>query len=168
MEANVQTGSIRAVTPADAPLITEMYNWYIKNSVITFETTLLTVDEMRERIDELSAHFPYFVYEIGGKIAGFCYAHPWKQRAAYSKTLETTIYLSHDHFRCGIGRQLMSRLIDECRSLGYNALIACITGSNSGSIYFHRSLGFHQVSFFEKVGYKLGQTLDVTDYELLL
>lgn len=162
------TERIRPVTGADAEAITSIYNRYVTESVATFETVPLSVDDMRERIDGISAQFPYYVYESDGRIAGYCYAHPWKERAAYEKTLETTIYLAEGYQRRGIGRKLMEKLIAECSRRGYFAMIACITGSNMGSIEFHRSLGFRQVSFFEKVGFKLNQILDVVDYELLL
>ena len=68
---------------------------------------------MRSRITEISAHFPYFVYEVDNKVVGYCYAHPWKERAAYRYTLETTVYLSPERTGKGIGKQLMVKLIDE-------------------------------------------------------
>lgn len=161
-------GLIRPVADADAEAITSIYNRYVTESVATFETTPLSVEQMRQRIIDISSHFPYYVYETDGVIAGYCYAHPWKERAAYEKTLESTIYLANGYQHRGIGRKLMEKLIKECSRQGYLAMIACITGSNIGSIEFHRSLGFKQVSFFEKVGFKFNQVLDVVDYELLL
>lgn len=165
---NDKPGEIRAVKADDAEAIAAIYRRYVTESVATFETIPPTVKEMRQRIIDISSRFPYYVYETEGVIAGYCYAHPWKERAAYEKTLETTIYLAHSYQHRGIGRKLMEKLITECNRQGYFALIACITGSNTDSIEFHRSLGFQQVSFFEKVGFKLNQVLDVVDYELLL
>lgn len=162
------SGKIRIVADADAEAITSIYNRYVTESVATFETEPLSVEDMRQRISDISSQYPYYVYEADGVIAGYCYAHQWKERAAYEKTLETTIYLAHGYHRLGIGRKLMDKLIAECGQRGYFAMIACITGSNTESVEFHRSLGFRQVSFFEKVGFKLGQILDVVDYELLL
>ena len=62
----------------------------------------------------------------------------------------------------------IQHVIDECRSLGYRVLIACITAENTGSLEFHKSLGFTQVSFFHNVGEKFGRLLDVIDMELQL
>lgn len=101
-------------------------------------------------------------------MAGYCYAHPWKERAAYSNTLETTIYLHPDFKGRGTGTALMDRLVADCRRMGFKALIACITGENEASIAFHRKLGFEQASLFRSVGYKHGRWLDVVDMELLL
>ena len=141
---------IRTVKFQDARAIANIYNEYIKNSVISFETEPLSLQEMQSRIVEISAHFPYYVYEQqDGEILGYCYAHLWKERDAYKHTL-------------------MQRLIGECCRQGYHALIACITEGNEASILMHSKLGFKQVSHFEKVGFKFGRWLGVVDYELLL
>ena len=106
--------------------------------------------------------------EERGRVVGFCYAHPWKERAAYCNTLETTIYLDPSVHRQGVGTALMRQLIADCRAMGCRALIACITGENTSSIAFHSRLGFERVSLFRSVGYKMGRWLDVVDMELLL
>lgn len=159
---------IRCVELTDTKTITAIYNEYVINSVATFETEPVSETEMRSRISEISSYFPYLVYEADGEVVGYCYAHVWKEKAAYKYTLETTIYLSPKYQGKGIGKQLMTRLIDECRVAGYHACIACITEGNEGSNQLHLKLGFKQVSHFEKVGIKFGRWLDVLDYELLL
>lgn len=159
---------IREVRPEDTGSITAIYNEYVAHSVITFETEPVREEEMRSRITGIVSHFPYFVYETEGKIAGYCYAHAWKERAAYRYTLETTVYLASEYQGKGIGKQLMQTLINECRHRGYHALIACITEGNEASNSLHQKLGFKQVSHFEKVGLKFDRWLDVFDYELIL
>lgn len=159
---------IREVRPEDTGSITAIYNEYVAHSVITFETEPVRKEEMRSRITGIVSHFPYFVYETEGKIAGYCYAHAWKERAAYRHTLETTVYLASEYQGKGIGKQLMQTLINECRHRGYHALIACITEGNEASNSLHQKLGFKQVSHFEKVGLKFDRWLDVFDYELIL
>ncbi len=159
---------IRPVTPHDSQAIAEIYNHYVLHTAISFEIAPLTAEQMQERICHISAHYPYWVYEEGGKILGYCYAHEWKERPAYCHTWETTVYLHKDCIGRGIGRQLMQRLIESCRAKGAHALIACITDNNEASKRFHLQLGFEQVSRFKQVGQKLGSWLDVADYELLL
>lgn len=158
---------IRKVKPSDMAPITALYNGYILNGVESFETEPLTVEQMAGRVGDIAARFPCLVAEEDGRLAGFCYAHPWKERAAYSHTFETTIYLGPAFKRRGLGTALMRRLIAECRAAGCKALIACITGENTASRAFHASLGFTPVSFFKSVGYKHGRWLDVVDMELL-
>lgn len=159
---------IREVRPDDAAQIAEIYNRYILETTISFETQPLSAEDMRIRIEEISSYFPYFVAENNGKLTGYCYAHPWKERAAYCKTLETTIYLASEAKGRGLGTRLMTQLIKECRNRGYHALIACITAENEESCQFHERLGFKKVSHFEQVGQKFGRWLDVADYELML
>ncbi len=159
---------IRNVELQDAAQIADIYNGYVKNTDISFETEQVSKAEMQERIRQIAARYPYIVYEKEGRIAGYCYAHEWKGRAAYSKTLETTVYLHPAFKRQGIGNALMRALIEECRKSGFHALIACITDDNKGSIALHEQLGFRQVSHFKEVGYKFGRWLGVVDYELLL
>ena len=159
---------IRRVELRDSKTIADIYNEYVIHSVATFETKPLNEEEMRSRIIEIFKNFPYWVYEIDDRVVGYCYAHPWKQRAAYKYTLETTVYVSPDYVGKGIGKELMQKLIEECRKSGYHALIACITSGNEVSDSLHLKLGFKQVSFFEQVGLKFGRWLDVADYQLLL
>ena len=74
---------IRRVELQDAKAITAIYNEYVAHSVVTFDIEPVREEDMRFRIAEISAHYPYFVYESDGKVMGYCYAHPWKRRVAY-------------------------------------------------------------------------------------
>ncbi|NDW19033.1 N-acetyltransferase family protein [Dysgonomonas sp. 216] len=159
---------IRHVEPKDVKFITNIYNEYVRNSVVTFETEPVSENTMRSRISEISSQFPYFVYETDGEVIGYCYAHAWKEKAAYKYTAEVTVYLSPLFRGKGIGKELMLRLIDDCRENGYHALIACITSENKTSSSLYLKLGFKQVSYFKEVGMKFERWLDVSDYELLL
>lgn len=160
---------ITKVLDTDAKEITEIYNYYVRESIATFDMEEWPVEKMSQRIKILSASYPYLVYKLGnGRIAGFCYAHPWKEKDAYSRTLETTVYVSHEQTGKGIGGKLMKELIRECRERNVMTLIACITEGNESSFILHEKLGFERVSHFKKVGMKFGKYLDVIDYELIL
>lgn len=160
---------IRKVKPTDAKAIVDIYNEYVVNTDISFEVVPLDEFQMRRRIENIMADgYPYLVYEDENGIAGYCYAHRWKERAAYNLCVETTVYCATGRTQKGIGFKLMQSLIAECRVKGFHALIACITADNEASRRFHQKLGFHEVSHFEKVGMKYGRLLDVVDYELLL
>ena len=160
---------IRQVNPkTDASAIAEIYNRYIEKTTVSFETAPLTVNQMQQRIENIASQYPYFVCEDNGRIIGYAYAHQWKERAAYSKTLETTIYLTESKKHEGIGTNLMQHVIGECRKRGFSNLIACVTGENTASISFHKTLGFKEVSHFINVGEKFGRLLDVIDLELQL
>ena len=159
---------IRKVKPDDAHDIAAIYNYYIENSTITFETSPVSTEEMANRIADISEKYPYYVYEESGKVVGYCYASSWKKKAAYSKTVESTIYITKDFQGKGFGNTLMNKLINELREKSFHAIIACITIPNPTSVKLHEELGFRQVSDFMEVGYKFGRWLDVGDWELLL
>ncbi len=159
---------IRKVKEEDAAEICGIYNPFVSESTVSFEERPVEVEEMKRRIREISEHCPYLVYEEAGSVMGYSYAHPWKIRAAYSTTMETTVYVSPEAEGRGVGTVLMKRMIEECRRMGVHSLIACITSDNERSIAFHEKLGFEAVSRFREVGRKFNRWLDVTDMELLL
>lgn len=160
--------TIREVDYSDAASIADIYNYYVLNTTITFETKPVSSEEMKLRIKDISSRGPYFVCVDHDVVLGYCYVHGWKEKAAYRYTNETTVYVSPDYKRHGVGSALVSRLIESCRDAGLHALIACITQGNEASVAFHKRLGFERVSRFREVGWKFGKWLDVEDYELIL
>lgn len=99
---------IRKVRKEDTPAIAAIYNHYIAHTTITFELEPVSEEEMWTRIQHISEKYPYFVYETEGQIAGYCYVHGWKEKAAYNQSAETTIYLAPSHTGKGIGKELSS------------------------------------------------------------
>lgn len=160
---------IRPVEYSDTEAITEIYNHYIMDTTVTFETKPLSINAMACRIKDISAKFPYFVTEQEGRVVGYCYVHQWKEREAYLHTLEVTIYLDPQHKGNGLGSKMLKKLVEACKeSTHCRALIACITEENTESIAFHKRMGFEIVSHFKKVGYKFDRWLDVIDMEMLI
>ena len=159
---------IRPFRTEDAAAIADIYNYYVLHTTTSFETARVSAEQMKDRLTDFSQHAPVLVAEEDGAIVGYCYAHPWKDRAAYSHTCETTVYLAPSAFGKGIGRRMMEQLIAGCRLRGIHVLIACITAENTASCMFHERLGFRKVSEFHQVGQKFGRWLDVVDYELMI
>lgn len=157
--------TIRPPRPEDAAAVAALYNHYVLHTAISFETEALDAGQMRRRLEAASVRL---VCERQGAVAGFAYAHGWKERAAYRHTQEVTVYVAPGSTGLGIGRQLVERLVAECRAAQCRALIACITADNGPSRRLFEALGFRRVSHFEQVGCKFGRWLDVVDYELLL
>ncbi len=160
---------IRPVAEADAEAITRIYNHYVVETTVSFETEALTLSQMLQRMRDISARYPYYVAVDGGRVVGYCCVHQWKERKAYSHTLEVTIYLDPEHCGKGAGTMMMNRLLADCRRMeDCSNLIACITEENAASLAFHARHGFEKVSHFKRVGYKFGRWLDVVDMELML
>ena len=85
--------TVRTFCPTDVEEMTRIYNHYVTETTVSFETEPLTTGDMSERVRHIAAEFPCFVAEQDGRVVGYCYAHLWKERAAYSHTWEVTIYL---------------------------------------------------------------------------
>ena len=160
---------IRPIRVEDAAALAAIYNHYIEHSTATFDTEPLSDRQMLSRLEAIVGRRPGYVsLSEAGEFQGYAYAHPWKEKAAYRYTLETTIYLAPRFVGQGIGRALLSHLVDGCRREGYRSLIACITQGNVASEALHRKMGFRPVSRFVQVGTKFGRWIDVADYQLLL
>ncbi len=160
---------IRTAETKDIQQITNIYNYYILHSVASFEITPVNAEEIERRMREILQTGPYLVFtDDTGRVLGYCYIHPWKERQAYCRTFEITVYVHPSHYRKGIGSALLTRIIEECGQSSVHALVACITASNHASISLHEKFGFIKVSHFHEVGIKFGLLLDVEDYELII
>ncbi len=103
--------NIRKVSLNDTRAICDIYNYYIENTAISFETLPVPEKEMEQRIsDVLDSGFPFYVGELESKIIGYCYAHTWNNRSAYSTTNEVTIYLDKDETGKSYGYALYDHL----------------------------------------------------------
>jgi len=154
---------VRSTTTGDSKAISDIYNHYVLNSHSTFETEPVSPQEMGQRIERVTKEFqlPWLVFELDGKISGYTYATQWKPRAAYEKTVETTVYLHHEEFGKGIGSQLYKTLLEQLKSLGHHAIIGGIAQPNQASIVLHEKLGFVKVGQLKEVGFKFNHWVDV-------
>ena len=160
---------IRGATNRDAAEIARIYNHYIANTCITFETELVDAAEMAQRIMDTGAiPLPWLVAESDGEILGYAYASPWKGRCAYRFSVEATIYLDVEETGKGVGLQLYSELIDAIRSHGMHSVIGGISLPNDASVRLHERLGFSKVGHFEHVGFKENRWVDVGYWQLQL
>ena len=159
---------IRLATIADAAAITAIYNHYVETTTITFEEQAVEVDEMARRIDDVSARLPWYVFERDGSVIGYAYATPWRARSAYRFSVESTVYVSPDFPKQGIGSRLYSALIDDLRSRDIQVILGGIAQPNTASVRLHEGLGFEKVAHFKRVGRKFGQWVDVGYWELQL
>ena len=153
--------TIRNAMLEDAPSILEIYDYYVRNTAITFEYVTPTIEAFQERMNRIMQRYPYLVIEEEGKIKGYAYAAPFKERAAYDWSCETTIYLDHNTKKCGLGRKLYEALEQALKRMGILNLYACIAYPEVEDEYltknsadFHAHLGFEKVGEFHKCGYK--------------
>jgi phosphinothricin acetyltransferase len=152
---------IRAYSPGDENGIAEIYNYYISNTVITFEEEPLSAQQMRERIRSYLVDYPWFVCELDGQVAGYSYASRFHPRAAYRHTVETTVYVRNGCERRGIGKALYEPLFAHLAAHGCHVALAAIALPNDPSVGLHEALNFCKVGHFSEVGRKLGRWVDV-------
>ncbi|MET3665333.1 N-acetyltransferase family protein [Caulobacter sp. 1776] len=154
---------IRASTDADVPAITGIYAWNVLNGLGTFEEIPPDEAEMaRRRAAFLDRGLPYLVAELDGEVVGYCYAGPFRLRAAYRYTVEDSVYVSPKAVGAGVGKALLTALIEACEALGLRQMCAVIGDSgNAASIGLHASLGFEKKGVFPDMGHKFGRWVDL-------
>lgn len=159
---------IRNVSTDDADQICDIYNYYVLNTIITFEETPVSNEEMKSRIEKTTGKLPWIVYEENKQVIGYAYASEWKSRCAYKHSLETTVYLKQGQGGNGIGSLLYKELISSLKAKNYHAAIGGISLPNEASIALHEKFGFEKIGQFREVGFKFDRWIDVGYWELIL
>lgn len=159
---------IRPITLNDTEQICDIYNYYIKNTIITFEEDIVSNNEMKKRIEEVICSFPWLVSEEKNEITGYAYLHPWKNRSAYKYSIESSVYIRNGHHGKGIGTNLYKELFKIIEEREIHAIIAGIALPNERSIRLHEKFGFKKVAHLKEVGFKFNKWIDVGYWELLI
>ena len=156
--------NIRKVNIDDVYRLVEIYDYYVKNTAITFEYITPSIEEFKNRIINITKKYPYLVIEEDGVIYGYCYANTFKDRQAYDYSVETTIYIDHNNHKRGLGRLLYEALEKELKNIGILNMYACIGYPiiedeylTYNSYNFHKHLGFIKIGEFHKCGYKFNR-----------
>lgn len=156
------TYEIRAAVPADLPGIREIYNYYVTNSVVTFDEKKWTLRQWREFYERLNhAQMPFLVAASpSGQILGYALAQPMSSKSGFRYSVENSIYLGHAATGKGLGRALLEALIDGAEAAGAREMVAVISDKAAdASIRLHEKLGFVEVGRMGKVGFKFGRWL---------
>jgi phosphinothricin acetyltransferase len=154
--------TIRPSRDDDVAAIAAIYGHHVLHGVASFEEVPPAVAEMGRRRDEIVARgLPYLVAERDGRVVGYCYASPFRTRAAYRFALEDSVYIDAAEVGRGIGRALLEPLLDRSAELGYRQMVAVIGGSDTvASIRLHERLGFARTGLLPAIGFKFGQWVD--------
>lgn len=159
---------IRQATTHDLPAIVAIYNDAIRSTVATFDLDEVSVEERRPWLAQFGGEHPLYVAEdaAGSAVLGFAYYLPYRTRAGYAATKETTVYVAREARRQNVGSKLYEALIDYARTRAVHVLVAVLGGDNPESRGLHEKLGFVHAGHLREVGRKFGQWVD-TDYYLL-
>ena len=149
---------IRSARECDLARINEIYNVYIVDSPISFDLEPWDLEQRAAWWDHYADTGPYrvIVAEVDGRVVGATYSTRYREKAAYQSSVETTVVLDPDYVAVGIGRQLLTTLLDALQSEGVHRAYAIITIPNQASIGLHEALGYRLVGTLDDVGFKLG------------
>ena len=160
---------VRAAVPSDAQAVTDIYNHYVTETVVTFEEEPVDAAEMSRRMQEVrSASLPWLVAEERGQVAGYAYATKWRTRSGYRFSAEITVYLASAHGGRGIGSKLYGELFPVLQARGIHAVMGGIALPNDASVALHEKFGLRKVAHFEQVGFKFDRWIDVGYWQRML
>lgn len=167
---------IRTVTSEDAERLLEIYSYYVKNTAISFEYEIPSLEEFRERIVNISKKYPYICAIADEKIIGYAYAGVFHEREAYRHSVELSIYVDLERRRGGCGRALYATLEERLKNQGIKNLYACIAVPPKkadeyltfDSMKFHKKMGYKIAGHFHSCGIKFNRWYDMIYMEKLL
>lgn len=153
---------IRSARREDLPAIKDLYNYFIRNTVVTFDEKPLDLGYWQQKHDLLEKFDLPFLVLVRGEteIIGFAYVAPWRQRSGYLKIVENSIYLSAPATGKRLGTMLLTELVERCRQAGIREIIAVIADRGAeASIRLHTKLGFVEQGHLAKVGTRFGKPI---------
>ena len=158
---------IRPATPEDLPRVAEIFGHYALNTCATFETIPPSIDKWAEKLAVTTDRgWPFLVTAHDDEVNGFCYCSAWRTQPAYLHTAEESIYLAPDQTGRGLGRPLLTAMIDALGATRVTQVLAVIADAGDpASASLHRSLGFSEVGRLRNVGYKSDRWLDTVLYQ---
>ena len=167
--------AVRVAKVEDAEEILNIYAYYVRDTAITFEYEVPSLEDFQGRIQGTLRRYPYLVACKDGKIVGYAYAGAFKERAAYDWAVEMTVYVDKNQKKQGIGRLLyreLEKALYRQNILNVNACIACPVGEDAhltaDSIFFHERMGYTMVGKFHRCGYKFDTWYDMVWMEKFL
>jgi phosphinothricin acetyltransferase len=159
---------IRLAQVRDAEAIRQIYNAEVMRSTVTFDLVPRSLAEQQAWLEARSGAHAVIVSVIDGEVVGFGSLSPYRDRPAYSTSVEDSVYVRDDQRGNGVGRALLEELLKLATQHGFHTVLARIVGGHEASIALHRSLGFEVVGTEREVGRKFGRWLDVMVMQRML
>lgn len=159
---------IRSAETVDLDQITRIYNWAVINTTATFDIVEQTLEKRKDWFEHYGGLYPLIVAEIEGRVVGYSSLSKFREKEAYAKTVELSVYVDQEFHGRGIGTLLMEKILNMAEELGHHAVVSGITAGNEISIKMHEKFGFKFCGCFKEVGYKFGKWQDVLFYQLIL
>ena len=152
---------IRDVAKRDAEAIAGIYAYHVLNGTASYDVDPPPVEFHHDKIRRIAAAgWPFLVAEVQGRVAGYAYVTQFRDRAAYRFTAEDSIYVDPELTGRGVGKALLSALLDRSSAYGFKTIIAVIGGAEPASIAVHAALEFTEAGRLRRVGWKHERWLD--------
>ena len=158
---------VRLARVEDAEAIRTIYNVEVATTT-TFDLVPRTLESQQQWLAEHAGAHPALVAVDGTRVLGFGSLSSFRDRPAYSTTVEDSVYVAAEQRGQGAGRAILAELVRLARAHGFHSMIARIVGDNQASIALHRGCGFDLVGVEREVGRKFGRWLDVVEMQRLL
>ncbi|MDO6758787.1 GNAT family N-acetyltransferase [Tamlana sp. 2_MG-2023] len=159
---------IRSLKKQDTQEILDIYNYYVLNSVATFDIDALTLEEFQDKINNIYKDYPFIVFEENNEILGYAYGSRFRPKAAYNDVVESTVYVKHDTHGKEIGTKLYAELIAQLIERDFHTVLGVLTIPNEASVKLHEKFGFEKVAHLKEVGYKFDTWQHVGIWQLKL
>ena len=158
---------IREIEIFDIDQIRNIYNFFVKNTIVSFEEVPVSLDEMKARVYAVKeAKLPWLIIEDEGRVVGYAYSSPWSNRSAYRYSAGVSVYMLEGCTGQELGYQLYCDLFDRLKEQKIHAIMGGIALPNPASIALHEKMGMSKVAHFKKVGFKFGNWVDVAFWQL--
>jgi phosphinothricin acetyltransferase len=160
---------IRQAVDADLDAILAIHNDAILNSAAIWDDQQVDRAEREQWLAErVRDGHPVLVAVEDDAAIGYATYAPWRWKSGYRNTVEDSVYIDAAHQGKGIGRELLTQLIDHARGAGHHVMLADIESGNAASIRLHESLGFEHAAQLNEIGQKFDRWLDLTILSLRL
>ena len=160
---------VRGYQKSDAAAILSIINYNILNATALYDYNIRTLAQQEAILDsKIQAGFPVLVAENNGEVVGFGMYSEFRFREAYKFTIEHSVYVQQDNQGLGIGKLLLSELIQLAKQQGLHTMIGVIDSENQTSIDFHHQFGFKTVGIIKESGFKFNRWLDSVFVQLIL
>jgi len=160
---------LELAAPGHAEGLRAIYNREVESGTATFDMTPRSVEEQLEWVTEHSGAHPAVVAITDeGEVIGFGSLSPYRPRAAYSTSVEDSVYVAEEFQGLGIGRAILEELLRLAEAHGFHAVLARVAGHNEASVALHVACGFELIGTEREVGRKFGRWLDVVCMERLV
>lgn len=162
------TVTVRPAGVADIEAICAIHNEGIVDRIATLDTTLRAPEDTRAWLTDHGPRHPVLVADVDGTVVGWASLNRFNARPAYDYVADFSVYVERTWRGKGVGRELLARLIDQARAVGFHKMVLAAMAFNTAGIALYARAGFERVGVYREQGQLDGRWVDVVIMEKLL